>query len=102
MGRETFIFSINCLVLLMRRLYVLFICIASSTCLLIQSILQRTQLRLKSADQFNYLSHTDCLEIEGINDADVFRKTTLAMNVIGLSEKVTTLISYLPRYCKFN
>ena len=46
---------------------------------------EREQFDIFEASEFNYLNQGDCLEIDGVNDAENYRETRECMNVLGFS-----------------
>jgi myosin heavy subunit len=55
---------------------------------------QRAQLKLKRPEEYAYLAESECYTVEDVDDSRVFKQTLNAMRVIGLNEKVLTLIPY--------
>ncbi|PRP86414.1 hypothetical protein PROFUN_05333 [Planoprotostelium fungivorum] len=48
---------------------------------------EKSAFKLGSVDQYKYLNSSGCTAIQGVNDADEFRATKHAMNVIGIPEQ---------------
>lgn len=52
---------------------------------LVKTVTQLASFHL--ASDYHYVNQSDCLEIEGVSDSEVFQKTCKAMSVVGISNE---------------